>query len=392
MNESTDIKLLLQKFIKGQCSPAEAEKVLQYCKDNHLTADFPTVEEVKYLLETLPEPTQERSDTLFLNIMARAQQEEQVIENEPKIRKIYWKRYTAVAACFAIMATGGWFFLQNNEEAKKPVLQLDGTEITLQFENGDIQVIKEDGSTQIIDAEGNVVGSQDKTSITYSNDADVEGLVYNTLKIPYGKHFQLQLSDGTVVHLNAGTTLRYPVKFLAGQERTVYLDGEAFFDVSKDKKHPFIVNADELNVRVLGTHFNVSNYPEDARTDVVLVEGSVGLYTAGKTFDAQSTMLEPGYKGSLSKGNTVIKVKEVSTHPYTAWVKNELVFRNMTFKNICRKLERQYNVTITNSNNTLANERFNASFKNEPVEKVLGYFHELNGFAYTIKDNIVTIK
>src|SRR5690606_36367432 len=111
-------------------------------------------------------------------------------------------------------------------------------------------------------------------------------LAYNTLKIPFGKKFRLQLSDGTMVHINSGSTLKYPIKFIAGENRQVYLDGEAFFDVAKDKKHPFIVNADNLNVRVLGTHFNVSNYPEDAVTDVVLVEGSVGMYRSNEEFDA----------------------------------------------------------------------------------------------------------
>ena len=115
-----------------------------------------------------------------------------------------------------------------------------------------------------------MVGNQNGNKIVYDTETTLEKLVYNTIKIPYGKRFELQLSDGTIVHLNSGTTLKYPVKFIASGNRQVFLDGEAFFDVAKDKTHPFVVNADNLNVRVLGTHFNVSNYPEDKLTDIVL--------------------------------------------------------------------------------------------------------------------------
>jgi len=391
VNQITDIKQLLQKFVLGQCTPQEAEQVVQYCMQNGLTTDFPTVEEVKYLIDALPELEPHKADFIFDSIMARATQQEAA--PQPKVRKLRWRRYTAIAACIALLAASGYTYLQNTLPHTRQPLKLTGNEITLQLENGDIQVIAEDGSVQIMDAEGNIVGSQDKTSIVYSKNAGVEQLVYNTLKIPYGKRFQLQLSDGTVVHLNAGTTLKYPVKFIAGQQRTVFLDGEAFFDVAKDKKHPFIVSANNLNVRVLGTHFNVSNYAEDDNTDVVLVEGSVGLYTGGQQFDAdKNTVLEPGFRGRFTKAESKISTKRVATQMYTAWINGDLIFRDMTFKNICRKLERHYNISIEIPNGKLAGERFNASFKNQPIEKVMSYFHELNGFGYTIKNDTIIIK
>jgi ferric-dicitrate binding protein FerR (iron transport regulator) len=216
--------------------------------------------------------------------------------------------------------------------------------------------------------------------------------VYNTLKIPNGKRFELELSDGTVVHLNSGTTLKYPVKFIAGENRQVFLDGEAFFDVAKDKKHPFIVNADKLNVRVLGTHFNVSSYPEDDLTDVVLVEGSVGMYNTNEEFNAdKNTILKPGYKGSFNKNNNHINTKEVNTDMYTSWISGGLVFRDINFAAICKKLERKYDVNIVVKNQKLANEKFNASFGDKPIEKILSYFDEVYGINYIRKDNVITI-
>lgn len=389
MIENTEIKNLLQKFVLNQCTPEESARVIQYCKNNKLTTDFPTVEDVKHLLAEFPEMETSTADRMFSNILIASKETETISITK---RKSGWKRYTAIAASFIVIGTIGWFYQSNNTPQKQaPVLT--GNEITLQLANGEIQVISENNATLLKDAEGNIVANQNKDKIVYDNKTAPDDLVYNTLKIPYGKRFELILSDGTSVHLNSGTTLKYPVKFLAGQNRTVYLDGEAFFDVTKDKKHPFVVNADELNVRVLGTHFNVSNYPEDDITDVVLVEGSVGLHTVNETFDAaRNTVLEPGYKGSFTKANRRIGTKAVSTQIYTAWIKGELVFRNMSFKNICKKLERHYNITITNQNKQLENEKFNASFKNEPIEKVLSYFNELHGLRYTIAKDKITIK
>ena len=91
------------------------------------------------------------------------------------------------------------------------------------------------------------------------------------------------MSDGTLVYLNAGSTLRYPVTFLNGKSREVSLDGEAYFVVSKDKDHPFIVNANEVSTQVYGTEFNISSYKNDPKVDIVLVEGSIGVYNNSLT-------------------------------------------------------------------------------------------------------------
>ena len=389
MNENSEIQKLLHKFILNQCTVEEVNEVVEYYRNNKLTSDFPEVEDIKSLLDEMPVMDEATADRIFSNILIKAKETEVidiVSEKNP------FRKYLGIAASILVLLTIGLSYQQgffNSKEA--PVL--NGNEITLQLENGDIQVISAGKKSQIADAEGNVIGNQNGNKIVYDTETTAEKLVYNTLKIPYGKRFELQLSDGTIVHLNSGTTLKYPVKFIAGENRQVFLDGEAFFDVTKDKTHPFVVNADNLNVRVLGTHFNVSNYPEDNLTDVVLVEGSVGLYTANEKFNAEkNTILKPGFKGSFSKINNQIKTKAVVTDVYTAWIKGGLTFREMTFKDISKKLERHYNVTIVNQNAKLSNEKFNASFGDEPIAKVLSYFNEIHGINYTLKNNEVLIK
>ncbi|WP_420603088.1 FecR family protein [Flagellimonas sp.] len=193
---------------------------------------------------------------------------------------------------------------------------------------------------------------------------------YNTLTVPYGKTFELLLSDGTKAHLNAGSSLKYPVQFLNGMERKVFVSGEVFLNVEKDKDHPFVVGADDLNVRVLGTQFNVHVYPEDEVAEVVLVEGAVALYPENEAYHTDtSTRLEPGFKASFDKTDKKIETEAVMTDIYTSWMHGELVFRNMSFNNILKKLERQYNVNIINNNEGLSSEKFNASFGSKTFDQ-----------------------
>lgn len=391
MNSNSEIKTLLQKFILNQCTPEETEQVIAYCHENNLTEEFPTVEDVQSLLSEMPKMEKQTADSIF-NTILTASKEETVIEMPT--RKSNYRKYISIAASIIVLLGIGFFYKQNlADKTVEQKFDFKSSDIVLQLENGETQIISEQNSSQVKDAKGNVIGNQNGDKLVYENSSDPEKLVYNTIKIPYGKKFRLQLSDGTLVHLNSGTTLKYPVKFITGENRQVFLDGEAFFDVAKDKKHPFIVNADELNVRVLGTHFNVSNYPEDAATDVVLVEGSVGMYESKEEFDAaKNTILKPGFKGSYNKENAKISTKAVITEIYTSWINGGLTFRNMTFKNIITKLERRYNVTIVNKNEKLANEKFNASFKEESIENVMSYFNDIHGINYTIKNNQILIK
>ena len=295
-------------------------------------------------------------------------------------------KYAAVAILFLSI---GYFYQSGYFSNNKVVTPSEN--ITLQLENGNIQVINEDGSTQLVSEQGKIIGRQKGNQLVYSNTIEKETLVYNTLTVPYGKRFEIQLSDGTNVHLNAGTSLKYPVKFLKGKKRQVFLNGEAFFSVAKDAKHPFIVNAENLNVEVLGTEFNVSAYPEDTDADVVLVEGAVSMYKNTETLK-EGTMLAPGTKGTLSKENLNISTEKVNTLIYTSWRQGGLFFRNIPFKNIVKKMERHYNIKIIITNKLLENEIFNANFNEEPIENILSYFSDSYNIEYKIKDNIIYIK
>lgn len=295
-------------------------------------------------------------------------------------------RYAAVFIGVIALGYGYFQYVSSNNQS----LEMDPDAITLQLDNGEIRVLSSDDTHAITDAQGNVLGQKEGSKLDYK-DSKGEEMVYNKLTIPYGKRFEIALSDGTTVHLNAGSSLRYPVKFLNGKKRQVFLEGEAFFDVSEDKEHPFIVSAPGMDVTVLGTEFNVTAYPEDTFINTVLVEGSVGLSNANDEQSNTVVRLEPGYKAEWKISSGKAKVEQVDTEMYASWISGRLMLKNLSFKNIIKKLERHYNVNIENNFTELNSQVFTASFDVETIDEVLSTFSEYRKFNFEINNNTVTI-
>ena len=296
-------------------------------------------------------------------------------------------------AAIAVLFLGIVYFYQQGFFANDVEIISPNENITLQLENGNIEIINEDGSSKIVDAQGNVVGSQNGSQLVYNNDNNLETLVYNTLTVPYGKRSKVHLSDGTVVSLNAGTSLKFPIKFIKGKDREVFVEGgEAYFNVTKDVKHPFIVNTDEISVRVLGTQFNISSYPEDKDVSTVLVEGSVGIYGKNESYNLETaTLLEPGFKAGWSKSKDEIQIEKADLEIHTAWIKGRIIFKHIPFDNIIKKLERHYNVAIINNDKVLGKDLITASFDIETIEQVFKVINEIHPIDYTIKDSKIII-
>ncbi len=302
----------------------------------------------------------------------------------------FYKQVLKYAAIFIGLFVATVYFFQRKGENNVPQsLKITEEQIILRTSDGLVKTLEDNATEELTDEDGNVLGIQNGDSLIYRDNQSTETLVYNTLIVPYGKRFKIILSDGTLVHLNAGTSLRYPVRFIEDTDRQVFLDGEAYFDVAEDKEHSFVVNANTLDVLVHGTQFNVTAYPENKTVDVALVEGSVGLYTNENKGD--EVFLQPGQLGAFSKENGLVNVKKINTTFYTSWINGELVFRTLSFDEITKRLERYYNVSIVNHNKAMGKELFNASFLNQSVENVLIYFDETHNIKYTIENNQVII-
>lgn len=262
--------------------------------------------------------------------------------------------------------------------------------ITLQLDNGDVKIITEEGEETILNKEGNVISKRNGAALSYVRDVLATTISYNTLTIPYGKKFQLTLSDGTQVHLNSGSSLRYPTSFIEEMKREVYLQGEAYFDVTSDKNHPFIVNTGEVHTKVLGTSFNVSYYPEDIHISMVLVEGAIVLESTQN--ESIITSIRPGEKATWDKTRKNVSVSDVDTKLYTEWRYGNMRFKSAPFRNIKLMLERNFNVKINNQYSILDDQVYTASFfSDESIEDILGFFKEDTDFDFIRKDDLIII-
>jgi transmembrane sensor len=381
---SKNIQNILTKYLSKQASFSDLERLEEWLENSANKEEFINYVKINYLVDmnTRQFNTDESEKKLLSFIL-----KEKKIDKLKRVRAFF--KY---AAAVVILIFGAYFYnystLSNLEGVAIP-----SDNITLKTNDGNIQIIDEKGSYNIEDDQGNIIGSQKGTELVYQDKEGVEKLSYNTLTVPYGKRFALLLSDGTKVHLNAGTSLKYPVKFLKGKERKVFLEkGEAYFDVAKDAKHPFVVNNDKINVRVLGTQFNMSSYPEDANITTVLVEGSVSLYASELEYDAnKATLLESGFKADWNKSTTSFKVDKADVEIYTAWIDGKIILKHMTFNSIIRKLERHYNVEITNNNKALGEDFITATFDIETIEQVFEVINEIHSIDYKINKNKIII-
>lgn len=378
MKAETRFKTLFSKYLKGNCSPAEIEEFFELWKQFEGTslfeADFIENEASKLPSAEFPVA---KSEQVFKRI---------TLKKKP-VRKQF--NVLKIAAVFIglIIGTGLiWFFNQT-------------TSLNNTNSNGGFAVIKREGLKDIIldntempilSEQGDTIGIRKGGKIQYTKE--VESLSYNTLYVPKGKKMELSLADGSHIHLNSGSSIRYPLNFKSADKRVVTLKGEAYFEVAKDSLKPFIVSASGVNVQVLGTSFNFNAYQENPATEVVLVEGLVAMYKTTDVFKADETqLLRPGFKGSYTEGKEITKVA-VDTDTYTSWRYGHLIYRNKTLAQIFISLERNFNIEIKNKNTKLAQEVINANFGSESVENIMEYLHEIYDFEYTFKDNLLIIK
>lgn len=216
-------------------------------------------------------------------------------------------------------------------------------------------------------------------------------LTFKEAKTPKGKQRRVVLQDGTQVWLNANSVLKYPHTFANREKREVYLEGEAFFDVSQNKEKPFIVNTSGLSIKVLGTAFNVRSYEGDSLVETTLVRGKVTI-SADNTDQARTVTLLPNQKALFSKESKEIALQEaLNADATTAWRNGWMIFDNKPFSYIKETLERRYNVTIVMQDEKSLSCTFTAKFKDKTLKEVLEIFRSTESINYWIDGDRVTI-
>ncbi|RAJ28824.1 FecR family protein [Pedobacter cryoconitis] len=205
---------------------------------------------------------------------------------------------------------------------------------------------------------------------------------YNRIETPRAGQYQLNLPDGTRIWLNSASSLKYPSSFAALKERRVELSGEAYFEVAKDKTHPFIVKSGRQEIRVLGTHFDVSAYPDEQLIKTTLLEGSVKLN--------QQITLKPGEQSSMA--GEKFSVKEVNVNDAVDWKNGEFVFTNESLTSILKKVSRWYDVEIRYVHTPVDIPTFTGSVSRaENISSVLKMLEETSNVRFTIEGRKISV-
>lgn len=361
MIDSEQTRLLLERYFSGEASDEETREVYRLL-DAHRNDDV--------------------WEELFLPVFDRVEKEKEYKKEEwePVIQAILqhsekavtpvryidsFRRWGWAAAIFLIMAGAGiwWFIAQNRNDANQIAVTTNGAEKLLPGGDKAVLVLG-DGSKIILDSMGMGQLAQQNGTMVYKSGSgqisyrEIEAQrekkqepVINTLVIPKGGQFRLELPDGTNVWLNAASSITYPTVF-TGDERVVSITGEVYFEVAKHKavngngKMPFKVNVQsgtgkDMEITVLGTHFNVNAYANEPAIKTTLLEGSVKLKK-----DNDQYLLQPGQQAQFNKNGSVKIEADIDAEEIVAWKNGFFYFRHADLPTVMRQLERWYDVEV----------------------------------------------
>ena len=212
-----------------------------------------------------------------------------------------------------------------------------------------------------------------------------EQVMMQTISSRQGMVTQFALADGTKVWLNSGSELQFPGRFNSNK-REVILKGEAFFEVTKNEKQPFRVNASELKVEVLGTSFNVVSFDNDTQSEVVLVTGKVALSSENGQSKKEYGAMHSGQRAIYEKENHEVITQEVDVEKYIAWRDGNLIFQDDSMEDVVKRLSRWFNVEITINDPEINNYIYKATFRNENLVQVLNLLKLSAPIDYRITD------
>lgn len=309
-------------------------------------------------------------------------------------RMIYWKRVAVAASVILVIGMGSYFLffnhLQQDQIAKTNIPQDVKAPTTnramITLSNGK-KIILDSAGNGTLAKQGNVsVIKTDDGKIAYqSTDHSPHSIVeYNTLFNPRGsKVVNLTLSDGTRVWLNSESSLKYPVAF-NGNERKVEITGEAYFEVAHDARKKFIVDANGVNTEVLGTHFNVNAYNDEASTKVTLMEGSVKV-SKGSSIN----FLKPGQQADVSSEVKVINGVDVDE--VMAWKEGYFHFENSDLKTILGQFARWYDIEIVYEGSVTNRKFFGIVKRSNTLTKVLEMLRD-NNIDFKIEGKRLIVK
>lgn len=347
--KDNNLQFLYRKFLNGLCSPEELTLLFDYFKTGNKEELQSLIQKHFTLLDDECSANSCEDNTLrdvFFKIKAKTHADKRAVLSIP----LRWKFSIAAMLLIAFSLTI-YLYKDNNLHTQNKALYDSitpgGNKATLTLTNNKTIDLSEEKDGLIIN--NNEITYSDGTKI--GNSSDLAATEYITITTPKGGQYKVVLSDGTRVWLNAASSLRYPVKFIGDRQRRVVLTGEAYFEVESiysktskiKKKVPFIVETAIQEVKVLGTHFNINSYVDEASIKTTLLEGSVSVSILNTEY---SVLLKPNQESSIIKDSNKIKVNSVDPENAIAWKNGVFRFDKADIYTVMRQISRWYNIEV----------------------------------------------
>jgi len=303
-----------------------------------------------------------------------------------------WIRYAVAASILLFISVGAYFFIRNNHKADNFAANtykgiVPGTnKATLTLANGTTISLDDANNGQIAKQAGVKITKTANGQIVYQAEATgQEQAVQNTVTTPKGGQYKIILPDGTNVWLNAASSITYPTVF-KGADREVTLNGEGYFEVAKNKAMPFRVKSALQTVEVLGTHFNINTYADEAQVKTTLLEGSVKVISA-----ANSTLIVPGEQAVIERdGNGAISKQQVNLDKEVAWKNGVFSFADEDIREVMRQVSRWYDIDVVYEGDMPREKFFGEISRSSNLADVFRIL-ELNNMKFVVEGKTVKV-
>ena len=317
------------------------------------------------------------------------------LKNRKQVNRRGILSWIAAASVVVIGGVSAWILLSQEPD-------VDNLSVTEKFESGKAIVTLEmaSGLKYRLDTLSSVVRNN-RVNVAFDNndrvlkikeqdslaDGATKEIGYNTVNVPYGGTYTVELCDGTKVYLNSGTTLEFPSRF-DGKVRSVILKGEAYFDVARNVSKPFVVEVDEMKVKVLGTSFNVKSYVDEPGVYTTLVEGSVAILRDGQP----EKKIKPGEQAYYNKGVGTLSIAEVDVNEFTSWKDGLFYFKDIALEEILRIVSRWYDLEVFYMNQGAKSVIYSGKLPMySSVEDVLRKFEISGDVRFELKGRTLTV-
>ena len=385
--EDKSIFELIAEYSAGTISPADAELLRERLEsDAEAMRLFREIRETEKVLKSVQ--VQEKID-----LQKSWQRLDSSLVGRPrKGRWLFWRVGPVVAASVALLLMFVFPFTRQVEQPGTLVSQVGitpgGVKAILQSEDGKMIDLTSSTSSRIVTSDGLVLVNDSLKGLRFDQSKlENQPMKYHTLAVPVGGEYHFTLADGTRVWVNSASEVRFPNCF-SGKKREIYVKGEVYLEVARDEKHPFVVHAGENEVRVLGTRFNLTAYPDEQEVITTLVEGSVEFWN-----DQSSIRLKPGEQSVLDRETNNLEKQKVDVSIYTSWVSGTYEYERMPLSDITRQLSRWYDVQFVYETTEFSNHPFTGVVKrDQSLEEVLSIIEKTTNIKFKISGRTIIIK